>query len=382
LRPNSEILEELKKIIKSKWFKIPFYFLVFSFAAIGFGLTVAYLAIQFKWTNEAGSVDSNDRYLASSYEKYEKTAAQDSLTLLHYKYDALSRIAILNKYYPKNAQQILQAFEQGQEITEVLKMIDLVDMKLRADNPGYKAELARYRQQRYSYPSGRSRKNVFEWMNMPEWETFKIAVEKDKALIDSAARLTHVEPRLIVSCLVGEQIRLFNSDREAYKKWIGPLKVLSVESKFSLGVTGIKDFTAAKMEAALKDPSSVYYMGKQYEKLLDFKTEDTVQERFDRLTSFRNHFYSYLYAAVFLRQMKVQWERKGFPIDNRPEILATLFNVGYPQSVPKKNPKVGGSTIVIKEKAYTFGMIAYQFYYSGEITNLFPVQAKKFDFKS
>ena len=356
-------------------------FLVFTFAAIGFGLTMAYLAIQFKWTNESGSVDSNDRYLASSHEKYEKTAHADSLTQLYYKYDALNRIAILNKYYPKNARQILEAFEQGQSITEVLKMIDLVDFKLKNENPAYLAEVNAYRQKRYQFPEGRSRQNIFEWMNMPEWETFKVAVEKDKALIDSAARLTDVEPRLIVSCLVGEQIRLFNSDREAYKKWIGPLKILSVESKFSLGVTGIKDFTAAKMEAALKDSSSIYYLGKKYEKLLDFKTGDTVQERFDRLTSFRNHFYSYLYAAVFIKQMKVQWERKGFPIENRPEILATLFNVGYPQSVPKKNPKVGGSTIKIKDKAYTFGMIAYQFYYSGEIAHLFPIQAKKFDWE-
>lgn len=369
----------MKKIIKSNWFKIPFYFLVFSFAAIGFGLTAAYLAIQFKWTNEAGSVDGNSRYLEAKHEKYEKATGKDSLTLLYYKYDALNRIAILRKYYPKNARQILQAFEQGQEITEVLKMIDLVDMKLKADNPTYLAEIKAYRHSRYQYPDGRSRKNIFEWMNMPEWETFKAAVEKDKELIDSAARLTNVESRLIVSCLVGEQIRLFNSNREAYKKWIGPLQVLSVESKFSLGVTGIKDFTAAKMESALKDSTSIYYLGKSYEKLLDFQTENIEQERFDRLTSFRNHFYSYLYAAVFLRQMKVQWERKGFPIENRPEILATLFNVGYPQSVPKKNPKVGGSTIVIKEKAYTFGMIAYQFYYSGEIANLFPVHARKFD---
>lgn len=371
----------MKTIIRSKWVKIPFYVVVFAFAAIGFGLTVAYLAIRLNWTNESGSVDENSRYLESNFARYEQAAGQDSLTLLYYKYDALNRIAILNKYYPKNARQILTAFEGGQDIREVLKMIDLVDFKLKVENSAYSAEILEYRQNRYRYPSGRSRRNIFEWMNMPEWETFKVAVEKDKALIDSAARLTDVEPRLIVSCLVGEQIRLFNSDREAYKKWIGPLKVLSVESKFSLGVTGIKDFTAVKMEAALKDSTSIYYLGKQYENLLDFKTENIEQERFDRLTSYRDHFYSYLYAAVFIKQVKMQWERKGFPIENRPEILATLFNVGYPQSVPKKNPRVGGSTIVIREKSYTFGMIAYQFYYSGEIADLFPIQARKFDWK-
>ena len=79
-----------------------------------------------------------------------------------------------------------------------------------------------------------------------------ITVKKDKHLIDSVATLTGVEPRLIVSVLVGEQIRLFNSSREAYKKWIGPLKILSVETTFSLGVTGIKPFTAQTIERNLK----------------------------------------------------------------------------------------------------------------------------------
>lgn len=338
------------------------------------------MAIQFKWTNESGAVDENNRVLEASSEKYQDLN-QDSLHILHYKYDILNRIAILQRYHPANAQRILTAFETGTEAKELLRMLDAVDFKLK-ENSDYQTELKAYRAKRYDYPDGRSRKSVFEWMNMEEWETFKVAVEKDKKLIDSAARLTGVESRLIVSCLVGEQIRLFNSDREAYKKWIGPLKILSVESQFSLGVTGIKDFTAAKMENALKDSSSIYYLGKQYENLLDFKTTDTTQERFDRLTSFRNHFYSYLYAAVFLKQMKVQWERKGYPIDHRPEILATLFNVGYPQSVPKKNPKVGGSTITIKEKKYTFGMISHQFYYSGELIDIFPIRAKKFDWKS
>ena len=200
-------------------------------------------------------------------------------------------------------------------------------------------------------------------------------------VVDSVAQQTDVEGRLIVSCLVGEQIRLFNSDREAYKKWISPLKILSVESMFSFGVTGIKEHTAIQIEEHLKNPKSVYYLGEKYEHLLDFKTANPTQERISRLTDFHNHYYSYLYAAIFLKQVKMQWERAGFPIDHRPEILVTLFNVGYPQSVPKAHPKVGGSTIKIKDKAYTFGAVAYQFYYSGELYDLFPFEKRKFDWE-
>lgn len=368
----------MKKFFSSRWVKIPFYTLTLLFAIIGFGLSAAYMAIQFKWTNESGSVDGNHRYLSQLANKHEQGMQADSLRLEAKNYEVLNRLVVLRNYYPQNAQQILHVWQKGGDIQEVSRMLDAVDL-LAKKNPGYRAAVKNYYKQRRTNAKDKYYNSVFEWMNYPEWEVFKVAVEKDKKLIDSAARLTGVESRLIVSCLVGEQIRLFNSDREAYKKWIGPLKILSVESQFSLGVTGIKDFTAAKMEANLKDSTSVYYLGSQYENLLDFKTENIEQERFDRLTSFRNHFYSYLYAAVFVKQVKVQWERAGYPISHRPEILATLFNVGYPQSVPKKNPKVGGSTITIKEKPYTFGMIAYQFYYSGELTNLFPIQAKKFD---
>lgn len=368
----------MKQLFSHKWFKIPFFFFVFTFAIIGFGLTVAYMAIHFKWTNEKGSVDKNSRYLEAIHLNNSDQLDADSLMKIKVRYDVLNRILVLKRFYPKNAQQILNAFESGGDVLEVKRMLDVVDFNLK-DDIAYKNAIKKYKSENKAHAISNSNKSVFEWMNMSEWETFKIAVAKDKKLIDSAARLTGVESRLIVSCLVGEQIRLFNSSREAYKKWIGPLKILSVEAKFSLGVTGIKDFTAMQMEQHLKDSSSIYYLGKQYEHLLDFKTSNTTQERFDRLTSYRNHFYSYLYAAVFIKEMKVQWERSGFPIEHRPEILATLFNVGYPQSVPKKNPKVGGSTIVIKEKPYTFGMIAHQFYYSGELFDLFPIQAKKFD---
>lgn len=368
----------MKKIFRSKWFKIPFYTFLVGFALIGFFLTASYVAIKFRLTDDGGTIDANNRYFDQNKDKYNQSFKKDTTTVEYKEYEALHRVLILNKYYPKNAQYILHAFNKNHNEIEVLRMLDAVDISLKG-NKQYQKEVNKYfyakrhRKLKYKHES------VYEWMNIAEWQTFKEAVVKDKAIIDSVANQTGVESRLIVSCLVGEQIRLFNSNREAYKQWIGPLKVLSVESQFSFGVTGIKEHTAKRIEALLKDKNSEYYLGEQYEHLLDFQTADTAKERMDRLTSFRNHYYSYMYAAVFLKQVKHQWERAGYPIDNRPEILATLFNVGFPQSVPKKNPKVGGSTIKIYEKPYSFGAIAFQFYYSGDLYDVFPFKPKKFD---
>jgi len=214
--------------------------------------------------------------------------------------------------------------------------------------------------------------NVFEWMNIEEWNYFKLSVIKDTALIDSAARLCGIESRLIVSVLLGEQMRLFNSSRETYKVVLRPLKILSVESNFSLGVTGVKQETAMQAEKYLKDSTSLYYLGKNSEHLLDFKSADPTKERTDRLVDYHNHFYSYLYAGVILAEVSHQWKKSGFDISDRPEILATLFNVGYAWSKPKINPSVGGSTIRINEKNYTFGALAFEFYYSGEMADVFP----------
>jgi hypothetical protein len=368
----------MRAIFKSKWFKIPFFSLLTLFALIGAFFTFSFLAIQLRLTDESGGVDINNRYFDEIKDKYNQSfqSVQDSSKFDNL--EALNRIVLLNQFYPKNAQYILHAYKNADNPNEILRMLDAVDLHLK-ENKNYLTALENLNNNLSETSTNLSKQSVFEWMNIIEWETFKEAVVKDKKLIDSAARATGVESRLIVSCLVGEQIRLFNSGREAYKKWIAPLKILSVERNFSYGVTGIKLHTAEQIEGHLKNPNSEYYIGKKYEHLLDFKSTNASTEREERLASYKNHYYSYLYAAIFLKQVKAQWEKAGFPIDGRPEILATLFNVGYPQSVPKADPKVGGSTIKIKEKPYSFGAIAFQFYYSGELYDIFPLEKKKFD---
>jgi hypothetical protein len=77
-----------------------------------------------------------------------------------------------------------------------------------------------------------------------------------------------------------------------------------------------------------------------------------------------------------MRQVREQWRKAGFDISERPEILATLYNVGFEYSKPGPSPRVGGSRIKIKENSYTFGALAYEFYYSGELLKEFPFKTK------
>ena len=349
------------------------------FALIGLGLTVAFFAVKFHMTNDPGVVDLNDRYFQEIKEKYGHGTDKDTSKINISEARLSHNLAVLSKFYPTNAYYIQNAYFSSHNMKEAQQMVEAVNLYMQ-DNPEYLKEVNAFVENHDEKLTKIKSKSVFEWMNIPEWQDFKLAVAKDKPLIDSVAEVTGVEPRLIVSVLVGEQIRLFNSSREAYKKWIGPLKILSVETTFSLGVTGIKVPTAQKIEKNLKDSTSIFYLGKPYENLLDFQTTNISQERFNRLTSYKNHFYSYLYAALNVKQINVQWEKSGFPINERPEILATLYNIGYEVSIPKENPVVGGSGINIKGKTYSFGAVAYEFYYSGELFDLFPFKNSRFDF--
>ena len=355
--------------------------IIIVFALIGLFLTTAFFAVKLHVTDDPGAVDYNDRYFQELKDKYGQSKTNDSSAVNNREASFFHNVLVLNKYYPENSLFILNAYLKSKNLSEAERMVGAVNLYMQ-DNKVYNAEINEFEVKNSKNGSRRSNGSIFEWMNISEWEDFKLAVAKDKPLIDSVANLTDVEPRLIVAVLVGEQIRLFNSDREAYKKWIGPLKILSVETTFSLGVTGIKVPTAQMIERNLKDRESVFYLGEKYEHLLDFQTSNIADERFKRLTSYKNHFHSYLYAALNIKQIKMQWERAGFPIGDRPEILATLYNIGFEVSLPKANPVVGGSTVMIHRKPYSFGAIAYEYYYSGELFDLFPFKRIKFDWNN
>lgn len=373
------IKQEMKNMGFRKIIKYLAFVIAGVFAIIGMVLTLGFVAVKFHLTNDPGVVDLNDRYFQEIKDTYGKEAEEDTTRINFTEAKLLHDLSVLNKYFPANTFFIQNAYYKSQNLKEARKMVQAVNLQLQ-ENETYQAELKAFDEKKFNEKELISTKSAFEWMNIPEWQVFKLAVLKDKHLIDSVALVTGVEPRLIVSVLVGEQIRLFNSSREAYKKWIGPLKILSVETTFSLGVTGIKVPTAQTIEKNLKDRNSIFYLGEKYEHLLDFNTSNPQKERFDRLTSYKNHYYSYLYAALNVKQINVQWEKAGFPINDRPEILATLFNIGYEVSVPKENPVVGGSGINIRGKRYSFGAIAYEFYYSGELFDYFPFKNSKFDF--
>lgn len=363
-----------------KALRISLYTVTIIFAVIGFGLTASYVAIKLHWTDDPGAVDYNDRFYSDLASKGKNDAKADSLYFSMQNGKRINdylRVIVVSKFYPYNAGLILNAIASSDDAGLADRMLAPIELILK-ENPDF-LQLSRDAGKISSCMVKKDTSyTAYDWMNFPEWQDLREAIAKDKILIDSASKLSGVEPRIVVCCLLGEQIRLYNSKREVYKTYLSPLKVLVTQSTFSLGITGMKDFTAMAVEKNLKDSQSVFYPGIQYAHLLDFTTAEPDSERYHRLTENKNHFYQYLYTALFLKQVEIQWRRAGYPIASRPEILATLYNVGFPFSIPKANPRVGGSGIKIRDKRYTFGGIAFDFYYSGELLREFPYQKEKF----
>ncbi|MDQ1281900.1 MAG: hypothetical protein QG630_251 [Patescibacteria group bacterium] len=242
-----------------------------------------------------------------------------------------------------------------------------------------------------------------DWSNikyLAEWQVIKVGLTKDAPIINRVSQETGVDSRLLISPLVTEQLRLMTSERETFKKYFAPLGILGTQTQFSLGIFGIKENTAKQIENNLKDPSSIYYLGSEYERVLDYIDSNSTlvvdknslmpvtgsstnststitlsgsdADRIKRLTNSKDHYYSYLYAALYLKQIMTAWERAGYSISDRPEIIATVYNLGFQKSNPNPDPKVGGAEIDLVGNKYSFGSISFYFYFSNELTDIFP----------
>ncbi len=378
---------------------------VYSFAAIGALFVSVFFANRFKVTNVSGSVDvlsnnfqknysDNSRVLSlntavdtegspsasltiSSVDKQISELTNKKQQLISY----LCGIKSIVSYAPKNVLKIIEVKNQTGSASIANNMIFTVKTHL-TENEKIEQEtnecISSYQPTTISEEvikntaTGLAGKDIFVWPDNSEWGVLSDAIIKDREVIGQAAKVTKMDSRTIVSSLVVEQLRLFYSQRELYKKFFEPLKILANANKFSLGVMSIKEETAIATEKHLKDPSSPFYLGEEFESILDFpQNVDIPSERYNRLTA-TNHYYNYLYGAIYLKQMISQWQKEGFDISQRPEIIGTLFNLGFSKSKPNSNPEVGGSSIYIGNTNYSFGRLAGEFYYSGEMAEFFP----------
>jgi hypothetical protein len=374
---------EEKKTPKWKtWVKYTYLTALHILAGVAAFLILTALAVKFKWTNDAGDVDINNRYYEDIASQYGNESKKDSATIARDEYIMFQRLGVLSRYYPHNAKVISEAYQHEKNVYTALRMLDAVSILLR-DNKQFMREMKEVNK-KAKFNSG----SVYAWSNYTVWKQFCNTIIKDKRAIDSVSRLTGVESRIIVMCVVGEQLRMFNSGREKFKQYVYPYSRLILPSNRGYGVSGILEHTALRIESTLFNEKDPFYPGDYFQQTINVRDSfpevinDSISahkhKTIQRLIKGGDHYYSYLYTAFLMRQFQAHWEKNKFDLSNRPEILGTLFNLGYQKSKPKKNPEVGGSTFKIGEKDYTFGGLCFEFYYSGEMQDAFPITGRGF----
>ena len=350
-------------------------------------LLAGFLAVRFNLTKISGEVDRN----TNSYNLLEDNLIDNHQANLVYlpvnrsqqeidDSKIYCQLSVLADFADYNAANIFKVYEQNKSYALAKKMILAVELRLpngseiagqlskceTAENSGATKNLLENKLKNIKH------QNVFVWQNEEPWQVIREAVIKDKDNINKAGAVLDISPRLILSVAIVEQLRLYYTQRELFETVFRPLKILASANKMAWGVMSIKETAAIKAEAGMKDKNSVFYPGDKYARLLDLISSDPTSERYAKLTDDKNHYYSYLYGGAIVKQLIAQWQKAGYDISDRPEILATLFNIGVQNSKPKSNPQVGGSKIEIVGNKYVFGSLAYEFYYSGDLIADFP----------
>ena len=224
-----------------------------------------------------------------------------------------------------------------------------------------------------SQPCDEPSQKVCDWSQTPEWDVVAGGLTKDASTISRVSGETGVSGRMMASVVIPEQIRFFTSEREIFKRYFEPLKILGSLSQFSLGVSGIKQDTAVQIETYANDPSSPFYPGPAMAALLAYApgaNHDTVL--YNRLTNDKDHYYSYLYTALYIREVEAQWNAAGYDITGNPEAVVTLFNIGFGASHPNPSPVAAGAAITVGGTTYPFGVLGADFYHSNLLNDILP----------
>lgn len=214
---------------------------------------------------------------------------------------------------------------------------------------------------------------ICNWDQTPEWDVVQNGLIKDKDIINRVSNETGVQARLIIATVAPEQLRFFTANRESFKKYFEPLKILGSLSKFSLGVSGVKQDTANAIENHLKNPNSPFYPGTDLSNLVAYGPQDDHDTvLYNRLTDAHNHYYSYLYTALFIKEVEAHWQRAGFSEQANAGTIITIFNTGFGNSKPNATPTLGGAPLVVGGKTYLFGELGNDIYTSDVLIDYFP----------
>lgn len=126
----------------------------------------------------------------------------------------------------------------------------------------------------------------------------------------------------------------------------------------SIGFCQVKLKTAYWIEVQLADSTSEFYPGKQTQDILPISKSPR-----EIIKKLQNDSLNILYAAAYVNIIQSYWQRAGYPIADKPDILGTLYSTGLYNAKgeirkPNANPKANSfGRFALKAYSLFFGKI-------------------------
>jgi hypothetical protein len=198
---------------------------------------------------------------------------------------------------------------------------------------------------------------VFTTVIAEDSEKVRDILSKNIELISSTAEEFHMNARLVAAIIYTE--------RSLNVSWMeDELDILLASAGYSssIGIGQVKIHTAQWIEKKIRDSSSHYYLGGEYRNMIpsNMSRDSLVQRLQDARWNVR---YVTAYAAMFC----CYWQKEGFDISKRPEILGALYSLGPYRVSDGSERKPHG-----KAEPNYFGIKTKEFYDSNDLIDLFP----------
>jgi hypothetical protein len=149
-------------------------------------------------------------------------------------------------------------------------------------------------------------------------DTTLVNLQHYKENIRYASKSFDIDPNHLKAIIYVERKNNYNWRDEIFDSYLAQKGQNS-----SIGFCQVKMKTAYWIEYQLADSTSEFYPGKKYEEILS--VSQSPHEIIDKLEDDRINL---LYASAYMRIIQSYWESKDFSIDERVDIIATIFSYG------------------------------------------------------
>lgn len=146
-----------------------------------------------------------------------------------------------------------------------------------------------------------------------------------KNLISYAANKFDVNPSFLASIVYTERYLNYDWTDKVFDQALA-----MVGKNSSIGFCQVKLKTAYYIEKQLADSLSDFYPGEKYKNILGL-----TKNPYRLIERLQNDSLNILYAAAYLRIIQSYWSKHGFTIDDRPEIIGSLYQLGLFQESGK-----------------------------------------------